>query len=55
MCKLLLMTKGSDVARLFSATVSQISNAGCEFYPGYPGLVISGGQLRSMAWGSRSC
>ena len=49
MCNLYRMTKGADeVARLFSAIVGQIGNAGGgEVYPGYPGLVVAGGELRS--------
>ena len=52
MCNLYRMTKGVDeVARLFSAGVGQVGNAGGDVYPGYPGLVMAGGELRSMAWG----
>lgn len=46
------MTKSADeVARLFSAAVGKVGNAGGEIYPGYPGLVVAGGELRSMTWG----
>ena len=52
MCNLYRMTKAPDeVARLFSARVGQIGNAGGEVYPGYPGLVVAAGELRSMTWG----
>jgi putative SOS response-associated peptidase YedK len=52
MCNLYRMTKATDeVARLFTATVGNVGNAGGEVYPGYPGLVVAGGQLRSMVWG----
>lgn len=52
MCNLYRMTKGVDeVARLFSSGVGQVGNAGGDVYPGYPGLVMAGGELRSMAWG----
>lgn len=52
MCNLYRMTKAPDeVARLFPATVGQIGNAGGEIYPGYPGLVVAAGELRSMTWG----
>ena len=52
MCNLYRMTKGVDeVARLFSAVVGQVGNAGGDVYPGYPGLVVANGELRSMAWG----
>ena len=52
MCNLYRMTKAPDeVARLFSANVGAIGNAGGEVYPGYPGLVVAAGELRSMTWG----
>lgn len=52
MCNLYRMTKGADeVARLFSAKLGQVGNAGGEVYPGYPGLVVAGSELRSMVWG----
>jgi len=52
MCNLYRMTKGADeVARLFDATSLQAGNVGIEVYPGYPGLVLAAGQLRSMVWG----
>ena len=41
-----------EVARLFSAAVGQVGNAsGGDVYPGYPGLVVAAGELRSMTWG----
>ena len=46
------MTKARDeVARLFGATLGNVGNAGGEVYPGYPGLVVAAGGLRSMTWG----
>jgi putative SOS response-associated peptidase YedK len=47
------MTKAPDeVAKLFGASLTRIGNAaGGEVYPGYPGLVVAGGELRPMAWG----
>ena len=52
MCNLQRMTKGvEEVARLFSAAVGRVGNAGGDVYPGYPGLVVAGGELRSMTWG----
>lgn len=46
------MTKSADeVAKLFGATIGQIGNAGGEIYPGYPGLVVAGGEVCSMSWG----
>jgi len=46
------MTKATaEVANLFSAKVGSVGNFATEVYPGYPGLVIAGGELRSMVWG----
>jgi putative SOS response-associated peptidase YedK len=46
------MTKAPDeVARWFSASVGSVGNAASEVYPGYPGMVVAGGELRSMTWG----
>ena len=46
------MTKGADeVARLFGARLGSIGNTGGDIYPGYPGLVVAAGELRSMVWG----
>ncbi len=53
MCNLYRLTKPSqDVARLFGAVIGSIGNAGMgEVYPGYPGLVVARGELRTMIWG----
>ncbi|MDD3800165.1 MAG: SOS response-associated peptidase family protein [Novosphingobium sp.] len=53
MCNLYRMSKSSaEVARLFGATDDSAgSNAGEFVYPGYPGLVVAEGRLRTMAWG----
>jgi len=52
MCNLYRMTKAhAEVARLFNAELGSVGNAAVELYPGYPGLVVAEGQLRSMAWG----
>lgn len=52
MCNLYRMTKAhAEVARLFNASVGSTGNAGEEVYPGYPGLVVANGELRSMVWG----
>ena len=52
MCNLYRMTKATaEVANLFRATHGSIGNFATEVYPGYPGLVVAGGELRSMAWG----
>ncbi len=53
MCNLYRLTKPNhEVAHLFDAIVGQVGNAGMgEVYPGYSGLVVAGGELRSMVWG----
>jgi len=52
MCNLYRMTKAhAEVARLFNASLRSSGNVGEEVYPGYPGLVVARGELRSMAWG----
>lgn len=52
MCNLYRMdTAQAEVAGLFRVGTVQIGNAAAEIYPGYPGLVVAGGELRSMAWG----
>jgi putative SOS response-associated peptidase YedK len=52
MCNLYRMTKGADeVANLFRTELGSTGNFASEVYPGYPGLVVAGGKLRSMVWG----
>ncbi len=53
MCNLYRMTKSStEVAGLFGATDNAIaSNHGELVYPGYPGLVVANGEIRTMTWG----
>ena len=53
MCNLYRLSKpASDVANLFKASnEAKGANAGTEVYPGYPGLVIAEGEVRSMVWG----
>lgn len=52
MCNLYRMTKPhAEVAQLFGVTLGNVGNAGEEVYPGYPGLVVADGELRSMNWG----
>lgn len=52
MCNLYRMNRATaEVAGLFGAVELGSSNAGAEVYPGRPGLVVAGGQLRSMTWG----
>jgi putative SOS response-associated peptidase YedK len=52
MCNLYRMTKATaEVANLFKATHGSVGNFASEVYPGYPGLVVAKGELRSMVWG----
>lgn len=52
MCNLYRMTKATgEVASWFAARSDAAANVGSEVYPGYPGLVIAGGELVSMTWG----
>jgi putative SOS response-associated peptidase YedK len=52
MCNLYRMTKATDeVACLFNAGIASVGNAATEVYPGYPGIVVANGELRSMVWG----
>ena len=53
MCNLYRMTKNKDeVAQWFDAVESLGgANFGAEIYPGYPGLVVAGGELKQMTWG----
>ena len=53
MCNLYRMTKGKDeIAKWFEA-VDELggANFGEEVYPGYPGVVVVGGNVRQMNWG----
>ena len=52
MCNLYRMTKARDeVAKLFNVDIGQAANVGDEVFPGYPGLVVAEGKLRTMHWG----
>lgn len=52
MCNLYKMrTAAGEVASLFKAEPLAGANFAEEVYPGYPGLVVADGALRSMAWG----
>jgi putative SOS response-associated peptidase YedK len=53
MCNLYRLTKPNhEVAHMFDAVVGSVGNAGMgEVYPGYTGLVVAKGELRSMTWG----
>ena len=52
MCNLYRMTKATaEVANLFKAAHGSVGNFASEVYPGYPGLVVAKGELRSMVWG----
>lgn len=41
----------TEVAQLFGARQISGANVAGDIYPGYPGLVVTDGQLRSMTWG----
>ena len=50
-CNLYKAARSADeIARLFRVE-STIGNTAEEVYPGYPGLVVAGGALRTMVWG----
>ena len=53
MCNLYRMTKSAgEVAQWFEATeAAGGANLSSEIYPGYPGMVLVEGELRSMTWG----
>jgi putative SOS response-associated peptidase YedK len=53
MCNLYRMTRTADeIAHLFDVRLAAGgANAAEEVYPGYPGLVVAEGELRSMHWG----
>ncbi|WP_126174208.1 SOS response-associated peptidase [Altericroceibacterium xinjiangense] len=52
MCNLYRLDQSTaEVGRLCEAVSSVGANTPAEVYPGYPGLVIAGGELRSMVWG----
>ncbi|MEE4317692.1 MAG: SOS response-associated peptidase family protein [Erythrobacter sp.] len=53
MCNLYRMTKNaSEVADWFDALdAAGGANFGQEVYPGYPGLVVAAGEVRTMVWG----
>jgi putative SOS response-associated peptidase YedK len=52
MCNLYRMTKATaEVANWFDAKLGSVGNATTEIYPGYPGLVLAAGEVRSMIWG----
>lgn len=52
MCNLYRMRAATaEIAQLFGATADPGMNVGSEVYPGYPGLVVAEGRVRSMVWG----
>jgi putative SOS response-associated peptidase YedK len=52
MCNLYRLHSGTAaIARLFDAVAGPDSNRGDEIYPGYPGLVVADGVVRTMTWG----
>jgi len=52
MCNLYTMRgSAAELAALFNAEASGGANSASEIYPGYNGLVVAEGTVRSMAWG----
>lgn len=52
MCNLYRLHAGTAaIARLFDAAPGVEGNRGDEVYPGYPGLVVAEGTVRTMTWG----
>lgn len=52
MCNLYrLTTPAESVSRLFGVRYTPGANYAEEVYPGYSGLVVAGGELRTMTWG----
>ncbi len=53
MCNLYRMTKNKDEVAQWFGAVEALGGANFadEIYPGYPGLVVAGGELRQMIWG----
>ena len=53
MCNLYRMTKPvTEVAQWFEAVEGAAgANFAAEVYPGYPGLVVAGGEVLAMSWG----
>lgn len=52
MCNLYRLHAGTAaIAQLFDAVAGPAGNHADEIYPGYPGLVVAGGTVRTMTWG----
>lgn len=52
MCNLYRLQSGNAViAQMFGVDAPAPDNRADEFYPGYPGVVLAQGALRTMAWG----
>lgn len=52
MCNLYRMTRSvAEIANLFRGVGDAGANLASEAYPGYSGLVVAEGRLRTMAWG----
>lgn len=52
MCNLYRLHAGTAaIAQLFDAIAAPEANRGDEVYPGYPGLVVAEGTVRTMTWG----
>jgi putative SOS response-associated peptidase YedK len=51
-CNLYRLHAGTAaIAQLFDAVAGPPGNHAAEVYPGYPGLVVAGGVVRTMTWG----
>lgn len=52
MCNLYKMRRSAaEIAHVFGAEPAAGLNLAEDVYPGYPGMVVAGGRLRTMAWG----
>ena len=52
MCNLYRLHAGTAaIAQLFDAIAAAEGNRGDKVYPGYPGLVVADGSVRTMTWG----
>lgn len=52
MCNLYRLNRAiEEIAHLFDAAFVRGANFGEEVYPGYTGLVVAGGRVRTMTWG----
>jgi len=52
MCNLYRLHAGTAaIAQLFDAIAGPVGNLADDVYPGYPGLVVADGTVRTMTWG----